>query len=86
MLHGYRQAEAIYDDISKDVEIRFDNSNYESEKLPKEKNEKFFGLMKYKLCGKLMTEFAALRPKAYSYVTDDSDKTKESKMHKKVCH
>ena len=29
-----------------------------------------------------MTEFAALRPKTYSYVTDDNDETKKAKALK----
>ena len=33
-----------------------------------------------------MTEFAALKPKTYSYLTDDSDEKKKSKRHKKGCH
>ena len=35
--------------------------------------------MKYKLGGKILTEFVALRPKTYSYLTDDNDE----KAHKK---
>ena len=33
-----------------------------------------------------MEEFAAMRPKAYSYLTDDNDANKKINMHKKVCH
>ena len=35
--------------------------------------------MKDKLDGKIMTQFAALRPKAYSYLTDDNNKNKITK-------
>ena len=44
------------------------------------------GLMKDKLGHKIMTEFAALRPKSYSYLTDDNDKNKKAKGTKGSCH
>ena len=92
MLHGYTQLYSlhknqknIYLDIAKDVETRFDTSNYELERsLPKAKNKKVTGLMKDELCGKIMTEFAALRLKTYSYLTDDNDENKKSKGTKSV--
>ena len=31
-------------------------------------------------------KFTALRVKTYSYFTDNNDKNKKSKRHKKVCH
>ena len=63
----------FYKNIADDVEKRFGTSNYGTEKpLPKGRNEKILGLMKdkLKLGGKIMTEFAALRPKTYSYLID----------------
>ena len=39
--------------------------------------------MNDKLDGKIMTEFPILRPKIYSYLTDDSDKNKKAKGTKK---
>ena len=36
--------------------------------------KKVIRLMKDGLGGKIVTEFAALRPKTYSYLTDDNDK------------
>ena len=33
-----------------------------------------------------MTEFAALRQKTYSFLTDGNDENKKSKSHKKIFH
>ena len=74
----------FYKDIANDVEKRFDTSNYEVNKpLPRGKNKKVIGLMKDKLGGKIMTEFVALRPKTYSYLTDDCKEDKKAKGTKK---
>ena len=35
--------------------------------------------MKDELCGKLITEIVTLRPKTYSYLTDDDDENKNKK-------
>ena len=40
------------------------------------------GLMKDELGEKFMAEFAALRPKTYSYQTDDNDENKKQKAQK----
>ena len=59
---------------------RFDTSTYECKRLlPKGKNKKFIGLMKDELGGKIMTEFAALRPKTYSYLIDDGNSDEKAK-------
>ena len=65
--------EDFYEDIADDVEERFDSSNYGYNR-PKGKNKKVIGLMK-----ELMTEFAALRQKTYSYLTDDGNSDKKAK-------
>ena len=83
----------FYKDISNDVENRFDTSNYEvntsetsalaRRPLPTGKNKKVIGLMKDELVGKIITEFVTLRPKTYSFVTDDGKEDKKAKGTKK---
>ena len=71
-------------DIANDVEKRFDTSNYEVNiPLPTAKNKKVIGLMKDELGGGIITEFVALRPKTYSYLTDDCKDDKKTKGIKK---
>ena len=41
------------------------------------------GLIKDELGGKIMTKFVALRPKTYSYLTDDCKEDKKAKGTKK---
>ena len=78
------KAEDFYKDVADDGEKRFDTSNYEVDKpLSAGKNKKVTGLMKNGLRGKIMTEFVALRPKTYSYLTDDCAEDKKAKGKKK---
>ena len=49
----------------------------------KGQNRKVIVLMKDELGGKLMTEFAALRRKTYSYLINDDDGNKKAKGTKK---
>ena len=75
---------AFYEDIANDVENRFDTSNYEVNRpLLMGKNKKVIGLMKDELGGKIITEFVSLRPKTYSYLTDDGKEDKKAKGTKK---
>ena len=74
----------FYKDIANDVEKRFNTSNYEVNRpLPTGKNKKVIGLMKDELRRKIITEFITLRPKAYSYLTDDGKEDKKAKGTKK---
>ena len=74
----------FYKDISYDVDKRFYTSNYECNRpLPTGKNKKVIGLMKDELGGKIITEFVTLRPKTYSYLTDDGKIDKKTKGTKK---
>ena len=75
----------VYKDVAGDVETRFDTSNYELDRpLPKTKNKKFIGLMKYELGGKIMKKVVRFRAKPYSYLTDDNDENKKQKVRKSV--
>ena len=74
----------VYKDIAQDVQERFDTSNYSDDRpLPKGKNKKVIGLMKDELGGGIITEFIALRPKTYSYTTDEFIEMKKAKGTKK---
>ena len=74
----------FYEDIASDVENRLDTSNYEIKRpLPMGKNKKVIGLMKDEPGGKIITEFVTLRPKLYSFLTDDGKEDKKSKGTKK---
>ena len=75
----------FYKDISQDVNKRFDTSHYTFDRpLPTGINKKVIGLMKDELGGDIITEFVALRPKAYSYITNDFIEMKKAKGTKNV--
>ena len=79
--------EDVYEDIADDVKKRFDTSNYEVNRpLSTVKSKKVIGLMKDELGGKIMTEFAVLRSKTYSYLMDDGKNDKKAKKNKGVCN
>ena len=70
----------FYKDISQDVNKRFHTSNYTFDRpLPTEINKEVIGLMKDELGGDIITEFVTLRPKAYSYITNDFIEMKKAK-------
>ena len=78
------KTEDVYEDISGDAQKRFGTSNYEVNRpLSTGKNKKVIELMKDELGGKIMTEFAALRLKTYSYLIDDGNSDKKAKGTKK---
>ena len=79
----YIKTDDIYKDIAKDVETRFDTSNFELDRpLPKVKNEKVIELMKDELGRKTMIKFVGLRAKTYSYLIDDVGEDKKAKSTK----
>ena len=74
----------FYKDISDDVDNRFDTSKYEVKRpLPIGKNKRVIGVMKDELGGEIITEFIALRPKTYSYLSDNDKIDKKAKGTKK---
>ena len=74
----------FYKDIAQDVQERFDTSNYSFDRpLPKGKNKKVIGLMKDELGGGIITELVALKPKTYSYTTDEFIELKKAKDSQK---
>ena len=78
------KTEYFYKDIANDVEKRFDTSYYEVNRpLPTGKNKKIIGLMKDELGGKIITKFVTLRPKTFSYLTDDCKEDKKAEGTKK---
>ena len=66
----------FYKDIAQDVEERFDTSNYDVDRP-------LIGFMKDELGGGIITEFVALRPKTYSYMTDEFIEMKKADGTKK---
>ena len=80
----------FYKDINNDVDKWFDTSNYDkNDNRPLEigKNKKVIGKFKDELGGKIMTEFCALRAKAYSFLIDgysDDDYEKNKITNKKA--
>ena len=78
--------EDFFENISNDVEKWFDTSNYNKKDkipLPIGKNRKVTVLFNDELGGKIITEFVALRPKAYAYLDDDGNDHKKAKGTKK---
>ena len=74
----------FYKDISENVIERLDTFNYIHDRpLPKGVNKKVLGFMKDELGGGVITEFVALRPKAYLYKTEDNIELKKAKGTKK---
>ena len=72
------------DDYANDAEKNYDTSNYTVERpLPIGKSKKVVGLMKDELGRKIMNDFIGLRPKCYSYSTDDGNVDKKAKGTKK---
>ena len=74
------KTEVIYSDIARDAETRFDTSLMRQiDHFLKEKNKKSISLMIDELAEKIKKNFAALRAKTYSYLTDNYDEDKKAK-------
>ena len=82
----YVKTDDFYKDISNDVDKWFDASNYDKNDnrlLEIGKDKKVIGKFKDELGGKIMTEFCALRAKAYAFKLDDDNEVKKAKGTKK---
>ena len=76
----------VYKDMSKNVKEIFDTSNYPKNHpsgIESGINKKVPGKFKDELGGKIMVEFAGLRPKLYSFLTLEDKEEKKCKGIKK---
>ena len=76
----------FFADIAGGVEKWFDTSDFPKDYpscIPVEKNKKVIGIFKDKCGGKIIKEFAALRPKLYSFLVEDGKGEKKAKGVKK---
>ena len=72
-VHIKSKSKYIYVDLVKYVDTRFHKTNYEFDSpLSIGANKKVIKLMTDEFARRIMKEFVALRPKKYSYLTDDS--------------
>ena len=84
------EADDFYKDIAPDVKKRLDTSDYpEKHKSGIETgvNKKVIGKLKDEVAGLQITHFVGLRPKLYSFKTEESENdVKKSKRNKKECN
>ena len=79
------KTEDLYEEIANNVKKWFDTSNYDADRsFTKRMNKKVIGLMKDELGVKIIIEFVPLKPKTYSYLTDDDIVHKKAKETKNV--
>ena len=85
------ETEDFFADISADVKEWFDTNDFSPEHpavlngmpiVPE--NKKKIGLMKDECCGAVMTEFVALKPKLYSFLTEEDEKIRGKQKAKGV--
>ena len=80
------ETEDFFADISDDVERWFDTSDFPKDHpsvIPVGKNKNVIGKFKDEYCGKVITEFAALRSKSYSFLKENGKGEKKAKGVKK---
>ena len=85
------ETDDFFKDISGDVKEWFDTNDFPKdhpavlEGLPiVKKNKKKIGLMKDECGGKILTEWVALRPKLYSFLTENGEKQKAKGLKKSI--
>ena len=80
------QTEDFYKYITKDVESKFDTSDYPASHpsgIPTGLNKKVIGMFKDEVAGKQISHFIGLRPKLYSFKIEDGKNVKKCKGIKK---
>ena len=78
------KSEDVYADLAENAEIGCDTSNYKLRvPLPIGKKQKMIGLVKNESSRRMLKEFASLRSKMYSYLTDDGYTEKKTKGTRK---
>ena len=73
------ETEDFYEDISPNVEERFDTSDYpkgHESGIKTGVNKKVIGKMKDEVCGKIITKFVGLRAKNYAFILDGKEHKK----------
>jgi len=82
------ETEDFYRDISNDVDVRFDTSEFQADDpsgIKADANSKAPGIMKDEASGKIVEEFVGLRAKLYSFNTlEDSKEHKGEKEQRKT--
>ena len=76
----------FYKDISYDIKIKFDTSDYPPNHpsgILTGVNKKVIGMFKDEVAGRQITHFVGLRPKLYSFKVEDGSLTKKCKGIKK---
>ena len=76
----------FYKDISRDIEEKFDTSDYPPDHksgIPTGVNKKVIGMFKDEVAGKQITHFVGLRPKLYSYKIEEDKEVRKCKGIKK---
>jgi hypothetical protein len=61
------ETDDFYKDISPDIQLKFDTSDYPNDHPLAGVNKKVLGMFKDEACGKQIAEFVGLRAKLYSY-------------------
>ena len=80
------QTKDFYKDILKDVESKFDTSDYPQSHpsgIPTGLNKKVIGMFKDEVAGKQISHFIGLRPKLYSFKIEEDKSVKKCKGIKK---
>ena len=84
------ETEDFFQDISNDVEAKFDTSNFEKNhpsEIPVGKNKKVPGMMKDEAGGKIIEEFVGLKAKLYSYkMFEGKEEKKKPVIKKNISH